>query len=70
MHAHPILAHPQSTLSGYDDIDNVIKHYESIFCGENDVNGKCDIRPIEIETEGPPIGQSPYRLAPHKATNC
>ena len=32
--------------TGYDDIDTVIKHYEGIFCGKHDVNGKCDIRPI------------------------
>lgn len=68
----PISCNPNQGVSGLDDtfvtsgnpqIDCVIQQYTNVFSGKSDVNGFCDMRPISIETNSPPICQPAYRTA-------
>ena len=48
--------------TGYPVIDDVIRRHEQDFSSKHDGLGRCELRPIIIETEGRPIYQSPYRI--------
>ena len=52
--------------TGYAAIDDVIQAYSDSFSYDGERTGKCTIRPISIETEGPPVYQKPYRIPLNK----
>ena len=49
--------------TGFGDVDRVIRDNADVFSGKTDINGRCDLRPIEIVTSGPPVSQRAYRTA-------
>ncbi len=48
--------------TGYKRIDDILYDYAYLFAEKGSEIGYCDMRPMIIETTGPPIYQRPYRV--------